>query len=113
MKKIIIAPNSFKDSLNASEAAKAIKQGFKNSKLNGRFVTCPIGDGGDGTGQLLHRVLKGGWVSRQVAGPLGRTVKAGFSLVDNGETAIIEMAEASGLNKIELKDRDPLKATSY
>lgn len=112
MKKIIIAPNAFKNSISAVSAAKAIKRGLKKSRLKGEFIMLPIGDGGDGTRRLIHDHLKGQWVPREVTGPLGETIQSGFSLIEDSKTAVIEMAEASGVKLLRPEDRAPLRTNS-
>lgn len=112
MKHFLIAPNAFKHSLSAPEAAKAIEKGLLNSKLSCQTTKFPIGDGGNGTCQLLHEHLKGKWVDQTVTGPLGELTKAGFSLINNDKTAVIEMADAAGIHLIKTGDRNPLETTS-
>lgn len=112
MKKIIIAPNAFKNSLNAIQAAEAIRRGVEKSRLEAELKLLPIADGGDGTVELIHRFQRGKWISCLVTDPVGNPVKAGFSLIENGKTAVIEMTEASGIKLLEPEDRNPLKTTS-
>lgn len=111
--RIVIAPNAFKNSLDAAEAAKAISHGLQQSKLHCETVCFPVGDGGDGTGALLISHLKGERISVTVHDPLGRTIESSFGLVDNGATGIIEMAEASGLRLLQPEEYDPLHATTF
>ncbi|TYR37307.1 glycerate kinase [Sphingobacterium phlebotomi] len=109
---ILIAPNAFKHSLDARQVAEALHEGFSQSRLDCRTTLFPIGDGGDGTCKLLHEKLKGELVTITVSGPLGIPVEASYSLVDEGKTAIIEMADASGIRLIKAEERDPLRASS-
>lgn len=109
---ILVAPNAFKHSLDARAAATAIRDGFLQSRLNCRVTCFPIGDGGDGTCTLIHDKLNGELVSHTVTGPLGKPTEAAYSLVHGGETAVIEMADASGIRLLNAAERDPLNASS-
>lgn len=114
MKQLLIAPDSFKESMSALEAANAIEQGFKrvfNQDL--RCVKLPMADGGEGTSQSLHDALNGRWKTITVTGPLGYPVHATYSIGNQGKTAVIEMAEASGLGLVPIDLRNPLKTTTY
>lgn len=110
---ILIAPNAFKNSLDASSAAKAIAAGFAESKLDCTSFCFPVGDGGDGTGQLLTEICGGTFVHETVYDPLGRKIEAAFGLIDGGRTAVIEMATASGLRLLKKEELDPLHASSF
>src|ERR1700710_3151253 len=110
---ILIAPNAFKNSLDATQVAAAIEQGLKLSRLNCTTECFPIADGGDGTGSLIVERCKGTTVWKEVHDPLGRKIKASFGLIDNGKTAVIEMADASGLRLLKKDELDPLRASSY
>ena len=109
---ILIAPNAFKHSLNASDAALAIQKGLVESELNCTSECFPIGDGGDGTVELLITLCGGSWIDTLVHDALGRPISARFGLIDNGETAVIEMANASGIRLIRPEELKPLKANS-
>lgn len=111
--RILIAPNAFKHSLNALDAALAIQEGFQQSTLDCMCECFPIGDGGDGTGELMIRKHNGQRVSSEVDDPFGRKITASFGLVAKGKTAIIEMASASGLHLVDHSELNPLRATSF
>ncbi|UHG92384.1 glycerate kinase [Spirosoma oryzicola] len=111
--RVLIAPNAFKHSLNATGAALAIKEGLQQSKLDCVCECFPVGDGGDGTGDLMIRKHNGLLVSVDVADPFGRLIQSSFGLVNNGETAIIEMANASGIHLVKPSALNPLQATSF
>jgi glycerate 2-kinase len=98
--KIIIAPGAFKQSLSAEAAARAIERGIGRSGLDAQVHLAPIADGGNGT---LDAFLAGGGkrVTVMVDDPLGRPVEAAYGLLDDGETAVIEMALASGLELLQ------------
>lgn len=110
---ILISPNAFKNSLDANAAAIAIEKGLQESSLACTTKCFPIGDGGDGTGYLVTKLLNGIFINETVHDPLGRMINATLGLIDNGETAVIEMAAASGLRLLQPREYDPLHATSY
>jgi glycerate kinase len=110
---ILIAPNAFKNSLDAAQVARAIEQGLKLSKLDCTTERFPIADGGDGTGSLIIENRNGTIIQKEVHDPLGRKINASFGLIDNGKTAVIEMADASGLRLLSKDELNPLKASSY
>lgn len=109
---IIIAPNAFKGSLSASEAADHIADGLKESQLECRLTKFPIGDGGDGTAELIAEKWNVSTVKTTVHDPLGRKITAGFGWMDKSKTAIIEMSEASGLRLLKNEELNPLKANT-
>lgn len=110
---ILIAPNAFKNSLDARQVADAIQQGLLISKLECTSECFPIADGGDGTGSLIIESCNGMVIVKEVHDPLGRKIKASFGLIDNGKTGVIEMANASGLRLLQKDELNPLKASSY
>jgi len=110
---ILISPNAFKHSLTAEEAASAIGEGLMQSKLNCTCECFPIGDGGDGTGELIIKKCRGNWVNAEVSDPLGRKINASFGLINEDKTAVIEMADASGIRLLQSKELNPLQVTSY
>ena len=110
---ILIAPNAFKNSVTAEEAAFAIQEGFMQSKLDCRCECFPIGDGGDGTGELILKKCNGKNIEVNAHDALGRKIKSSFGLIDNGETAVIEMASASGLRLLNSQELNPLFAISF
>jgi glycerate kinase len=110
---ILIAPNAFKHSLSAAEVAAAIQQGLRQSRMKHTSECFPIGDGGDGTGHLIVERCNGQLVPVAVHDPLGRSMEASFGLIDEGSTAVIEMADASGIHLLKPGELDPLHATSF
>src|ERR1700761_3219673 len=110
---ILIAPNAFKNSLDASKVAVAIEQGLKLSKLECTTELFPIADGGDGTGSLIIEKCKGKIISYEVHDPLGRKINSSFGLIEGGKTAVIEMADASGLRLLKKDELNPLQASSF
>ncbi len=111
--KILIAPNAFKNSLNATDVALAIEKGLKDSGLNASLESCPIADGGDGTGDLIIRNRGGKTIEVVVKNPLGKAIKSSFGLIDEGKTAVIEMANASGIRLLNVEERNPLMTSSF
>jgi glycerate kinase len=109
---ILIAPNAFKNSLTANEAAAAIGRGLSRSRLVATSECFPVGDGGDGTGDLLIQHLHGQRIPAEARDPLGRKRSTYFCLIQP-HTAIIEMANASGLRLLNPAELDPLHASSY
>ncbi|MES1221892.1 MAG: glycerate kinase, partial [Bacteroidota bacterium] len=110
---ILIAPNAFKNSLAADKVAEAIGIGLQQSKLQCNIQCFPIGDGGDGTAHLLIQHLHGSIVNTIVYDPLHRKINSSFGFVINDRTAIIELADASGLRLLHKDEYDPLHATTY
>ncbi len=111
--KIVIAPDSYKESLSASEVAEAIESGFKKVFPDYQYVKCPVADGGEGSVEALVDASGGKMVYTDVVGPLGDHHEAFYGISGDNKTAFIEMAAASGIELIEPKDRDPYKATTY
>lgn len=110
---ILIAPNAFKNSLTATKAAEAIKTGLEQTKLSCTCECFPVADGGDGTGELIINKCKGTSVIKEVRDPLERKIFSSFGLIDNGRTAIIEMANASGIKLLKTEELNPLQASTF
>lgn len=113
--RLIIAPDKFKGSLTAIRAAQALAEGARRACPEASIDLAPIADGGEGTVDALVEATGGYHLSAQVAGPLPDRdrVEARFGLLGDGETAVIEMAAASGLVLIAPAQRDPLRTTTY
>jgi glycerate kinase len=110
---ILIAPNAFKNSLDAASVAEAIAEGLEKSRLRCETTCFPVGDGGDGTAQLITARYHGDKIPVDVHDPMGKKIQAYFGLIDKGKTAVIEMADASGLRLVQTESRDPLHASSF
>ncbi|EHL79371.1 glycerate kinase [Bacillus smithii] len=110
--KIVIAPDSFKESLSALQAARAIEKGFRDVFPEAEYVLIPMADGGEGTVQSLVDATGGTVIEKRVTGPLGEPVDAFFGLLGDGKTAVIEMAAASGLHLVPNEKRNPLLTTT-
>ncbi|MFD1957224.1 glycerate kinase [Paenibacillus thailandensis] len=111
--KIVIAPDKFKGSLTAPEAARAIEQGVLRCNPEAATVLVPVADGGEGTLDSLIAATGGTSVPVRVTGPLGEPVEAAYGITGDGRTAVIEMARASGLLLVPPARRDPLRTTTY
>lgn len=111
--KIVIAPDSFKESLSADQCCQAIKAGFSAIFPDAEYICLPVADGGEGTVDAMVAATGGKVISVEVCGPMGEPVKGFYGLTGDGKTAIIEMAAASGLMLVEPQARNPLLASSY
>jgi len=111
--KIVVAPDSFKGSLTAVEVADAIGQGVREIFPEAKIVKIPMADGGDGTVQCLVNATGGKILREKVTGPLGDEVLASYGILGDKKTAVIEMAEASGLTLVPENKRNPLITTTY
>ena len=110
--KIVIAPDSYKESLSATEVAQAIEKGFREIFPDAHYVSVPVADGGEGTVEAMIAATQGAWQQAVVTGPLGEKVKASWGMSGDGTTAFIEMAAASGLVLVPPAQRNPLVTTS-
>ena len=113
MTRYLCAPDSFKESLTAMEAARAMAQGIENADHDAEVLCLPMADGGEGTARALVDATGGSMRAVPVHDPLGRPVEGHFGLLADGTTAVVETAEASGLALLEAKERNPLIASSY
>lgn len=113
MKKIIIAPDSFKGSLSAVEVADAIEEGIKKVIPDCEIVKTPIADGGEGTMNTLVSALGGKKTKIIVHDPLMRPIEVEYGLVEDSKTAIIDMAIANGLTVLHKKEQNPATTTTY
>ena len=111
--KIVVAPDSFKGSLTAIEVSDAIEQGIREIFPEAEIVKIPMADGGDGTVQCLVNATGGEILREKVTDPLGDEVLASYGTLGDKKTAVIEMAEASGLTLVPENKRNPLITTTY
>lgn len=110
---IVIAPDTFKESLSAIDVAKTIKAGFLQVYPDASYSLLPVADGGEGTVNAMVDALKGHKVTVTVTDPLGEPGHAFYGISQDGQTAIIEMATASGLERVPFDRRDAKITTSY
>ncbi|MDU9418344.1 glycerate kinase [Staphylococcus lloydii] len=114
IKKIVIAPDSFKESMAAIEVADAIERGFAKVFPNTTvFDKIPMADGGEGTTEALVNALNASYRKVSVKNPIYKTITASYGYAYETNTAIIDMASASGLDLIAEEDKNPLITTSY
>ena len=110
--KILIAPDSFKESLEALDVCRAIQSGFSQIFPDADYKLLPMADGGEGTSAVLSYVLGGRWKNVVVNDPLMRSINAKYLLLEN-QTAVIEIAQACGLHLLTSEERNPLITSSY
>ncbi|EKF9402683.1 glycerate kinase [Vibrio cholerae] len=111
--KVVIAPDSFKESLTAKQVCDSIQAGLARVWHDAKFVAIPVADGGEGTVQSLVDATQGRLVEVKVMGPQGKRVEAFYGMLGDNQTAVIEMAAASGLHHVPLVQRDPKLTTSF
>lgn len=110
--KIVIAPDSFKESMTALQCATAIERGINNIEAGHDIIKIPMADGGEGTVQSLVDALAGEMIYTSVTGPLGKPVDAFYGVIHQ-EVAVIEIAAASGLDVLSEEERNPMNTTTY
>ncbi|MFC4766315.1 glycerate kinase [Effusibacillus consociatus] len=111
--KIVIAPDSFKGSINARELCASIKEGDLRVFPQAGFIELPLADGGEGTMENMVTASNGTIYKVKVTGPYGRPVHAAYGVLGDGKTVVIEMAQASGLPLVIESEKNPLHATGY
>ena len=111
--KIVIAPDSYKESLSALEVATAIEEGFREIFPAADYIKLPVADGGEGTVKAMVAATQGRIVQVAVTGPLGTQVEGFYGLSGDEQSAFIEMAAASGLELVAPEQRNPLITTSW
>lgn len=109
----LCAPDSFKESLTAAEAARAMAEGIRRGDPDAEIRCLPMADGGEGTARALADATGGTMLTAGAHDPLGRPVQAGLALLGDGRTAVVETAAASGLALLRPSERDPKATTSY
>ncbi|MFW5392878.1 glycerate kinase [Yersinia sp. 2544 StPb PI] len=111
--KIVIAPDSYKESLSALDVAVQIEAGFRTQFPDAQYIKLPVADGGEGTVEAMVAATTGRIIQVNVTGPLGDEVAAFYGISGDEKSAFIEMAAASGLELVPPELRNPLKTTSY
>ncbi|MFC7062382.1 glycerate kinase [Halobacillus seohaensis] len=111
--KVVVASDSFKGSASARKVCDSVKTGILNVIPGAQVLSLPLADGGEGTMENFVYSSNGKIIDVTVTDPIGRTVNAAYGVMGDGETVIIEMAQASGLPLLEKNERDPMNATSY
>ena len=111
--KFVLAPDSFKDSASAIEICEAMEEGIRRVFPDSNVLHVPMADGGEGSTAAIVNATGGQFIKRTVQGPLGEQVEATIGIHGDGETAVIEMATASGLPLVDPADRNPYYTTTY
>jgi len=111
--KVVVAPDSFKECLSAPAVAEAIARGLRRADGSLEVCLVPMADGGEGTVEAVVAATGGRRIQATVTGPLGEPVEVTFGVTGDGRTAVIEMAQASGLPLVPAGRRNPLLATTY
>ncbi len=112
-KVFVLAPDSFKESMTAKEVCEAMEIGIKRAIPDAECIHVPMADGGEGTVQSLIDATGGTLEKKEVTGPLGTKVVAGYGILGDGKTAVIEMAAASGIHFVTKETKNPLFTTTY
>jgi glycerate kinase len=110
---ILIACDSFKDALPADAVCRAIATGLKRRHPDAVITEMPLSDGGEGLLEVLRAPLGLEWIEKEVADPLGRNIRGRYGLSADRQTCVVEMAEASGLQRLTLAERDPRKTSTF
>lgn len=111
--KILVGPDSFKDSVSAEEFCEIAKELINTNWPDDQVITVPLADGGEGTVDALVAGQEGEFITCQVHGPLSEDIVAKYGMIEDGKVAVIEMAEASGLPLVPVHLRNPMKTTTY
>ncbi len=110
----VLAPDSFKESMSAAQACQAMQRGIQNVIPDAHIIHVPMADGGEGTVDALISSLKGQSIACEVTGPLPeQRIQTYWGLVDPGQTAVIEMAEANGIHLLKPSQRNPMLTSTY
>jgi len=111
--KIIVAPDSFKGNMSAPEVCSIIEKGILRADKNAVIYKIPLADGGEGTARIITQAVGGHLIKTRVTGPLGKKTDAEFGLINDGKTAVLDIASASGIELLDRNELDPMRATSY
>jgi glycerate 2-kinase len=113
IRKILIAPDSFKDCLTSVEVAEFLSDGIREKSPDTEVLIFPVADGGEGTASCIAWHRGGTWVDTRAMDPLFREISARYLILDDGETAVIELAKASGLEILSNAERNPLYTSTF
>ena len=113
MRKVLVAPDSFKGCLSSSQVADAVEKGIHEVYPHCEVVKLEVGDGGEGTLNVFRKFYGGTEITKTVSGPLVDMVDATYLILPDGNTAVIEMASACGLTLIRGRRKDPIKSMTY
>lgn len=110
---ILVAPDSFKESVTADEAARAIAAGLREVWRDAEIVCLPMADGGEGMTAAVISATGGRAVRMKATGPMGEAVDCAFGVTGDGQTAVVELAAASGLELVKAGERNPLVTSTF
>jgi glycerate 2-kinase len=110
---ILIAPDKFKGVLTAADVAKNIAAGIREVLPEAQIDIVPMGDGGEGTAQVISEALRGVWLKSKVHDPLGREIEARYAWIDHEKRAVMEMSEAAGMRRLSTDELDPLQTNTF
>ena len=111
--KILIAPDKFKGALNAREVAENIGKGLRDAVPDAKIDIVPMADGGEGTAEAICEARGGSWLKCKAHDPIGRKIEARYAWIEDGNLAVMEMSEASGMRRLCENERDPIRATTF
>jgi glycerate kinase len=111
--KVVIAIDSLKGSLSSLEAGDAIRAGVRKADPKAQIIVRPLADGGEGTVEALTLGMGGTLQNTEVTGPLGERVMAQYGILNDGQTAVMEMSAAAGITLVPEPKRNPLNTTTY
>ncbi|GAA4455984.1 glycerate kinase [Nibrella saemangeumensis] len=111
--KLLLAPDKFRGSLTARQVCDAMTEGIRLVKPDAEIVALPLADGGEGTAEVLTDATNGHWHTVPVLDPLGRSIQAGFGVSADGQTAFVEMAQASGLRLLDRSEYNPMQTSTF
>jgi glycerate kinase len=110
---IIVAPDSFKGNMTAPEACAILEEGIRSVRGDAVVHKIPLADGGEGTARAVTEAAGGRFAQVTVTGPLGQKITASFGIIDQGKTAVLDMASASGIELVPREQLNPMAATSW
>ena len=110
---ILVAPDSFKGAMSSKNICNIIEEGILHESPNSKIIKVPMADGGEGTVESLVLNTSGQFIEVEVTAPIGNKVTAKYGILGDGKTAVIEMAEASGLHLVPDRKKDPMVTTTF
>lgn len=111
--RILIAPDKFKGALNARDVAENIAEGLHEVLPHAEIEIVPMADGGEGTAEAICEARSGSWLKCKAHDPIGREIEARYAWIEDGNLAVMEMSEASGMRRLSENERDPVRATTF
>jgi len=111
--RILVAPDKFKGTLNARDAAQNIAKGLLDVLPDAQIEVVPMADGGEGTAEAICDARGCSWLECKAHDPLGREIDARYGWIDQEKLAVMEMSEAAGMRRLSESERDPIRATTF